>query len=73
MWRSNALRLRHCSSITTTYNALNIRRYGSESSLPIGEEEFERALKVVLPWKWKHESKTPLGMADVQLAEAFAD
>lgn len=73
MWRSNALRLRHCSSTAAARNGLNIRRYGSESSLPISEDEFARALGVVFPWTWKQESKETLGMEDLEFVGAFAD
>jgi len=64
MWRSNVLRLRNCSSTTTFRNGLNTRWYSSKKSLPVSEREFEHALREVLPWEWRTESKTPLGTDD---------
>lgn len=52
MWRSNVLSLRQCSSAGRLRRGVNSRWYGSTTSSPITEKEFEDALQVVLPRRW---------------------
>ena len=66
MWRSNVLRLRKCSSAATWRNT---KRYSSQTSLPITNEEFAVALRSVDGSNWwsrDHESQR-LGMMVLSL------